>query len=253
MDNILVSLPGKVSDEAMNTPPKEGFNVGKTTLAMSLFEMYCVEDTQDTKISQILDWANATTHVEFSKACKDAQAKASMADTASGFQAEENAKGADKYGPSRRVLNQRLSEAKQIFGAAKLKPTLLTEKGYWTALEASRSYLAERGLKWDNSPVLNDEVKAAKAASKLQKEALAEVMDMHEQQEGESIRDYMERMAEKVEGAIEELQAKKESDAVNKLVKSLVDKHGIDQMVLASVAIIQQHGDIDAIVAYLQD
>lgn len=252
MDNILVTLPSKVSDEAMNTSTKGVINVGKSTIATSLFEMFVSEDVNDTKVERIRAMTHIT-HVEFSKACKDAQEKADWADAASGFKAAPEAKGTEKYGPARRVLNQRLSEAKQIFGVAKLQPTLLAEKGYWGALDASRTYLGELGIKWDNSPVLDAEEKDAKRNQKLQKAALAEVMDMYEQQAGENIWDYMERMASKVDQAIEEKQQQARDSQAQQLVTSLVEKHGSEAMVNTAVAIIEQYGDLQDVISYFSD
>lgn len=168
--------------------------------------------------------------VEFDKAIKDAQEMASATDKANGFVKAEGAKGQDTYGPKRRLLNQRASEARSLFGVFKLQPSLLKEKGYWQGLSDSRDYLAELDIKWDGSKVLSKDAKSAVKASKLEREALALVMAENAQEEGESRADYLTRIDGMADAAVEAAKA----EEFNKVVKKTIE--GLSSEMIMAVA-----------------
>jgi hypothetical protein len=255
MENVINRLPSLVSDAAMNAKPAEGLKVGRLNHGLTLFETFGNEEIEQTKVQALEQLATVEflTCEDFKKACKGALEMADAADAATGFVPKTNAKGTEKYGPKRRVLNQRLSEAKQLFGVFRLNADVLRERGYWSALSIAREYLTEAQVKWDNTRIVDAEEKAAKADSKAQRSALDEVMSMHAQKPGESIRDYMERMADKVDTAIATKQQEAFNAEVNKLVKSLIDKQDGETLVLACLRIIEQIGDIPDAVEYLNE
>lgn len=256
MDNIIDSLPSKVSPAAIAAGAAIALKVGPTTAATTLLEIFVREDVDDTKIAALRRMAleDKLSCVEFSKACKEAQEKADAMDKLSGFTAAADAKGSDKYGPNRRVLNQRLSEAKQLFGVFKLQPDVLKERGYWSALDASRTYLGECGMKWDGQAVDTADSKDAKQRAKLARQALEEVMQANPMQAGESIRDYNERMAKEVDATIEEKQADAADKEINNLVKMLTKKYDGSLLIAACLRIMESDIDnVDDYIAYLSE
>jgi hypothetical protein len=167
---------------------------------------------------------------EFQEQCSKAVEMADAADRASGWQPKEGAKGIAKYGPKRTVLNSRLSEARLIFGATKMEPGVTKELGYWKALAASRTYLDEKGLKWNGERKLSKDEKENKAVAKLNLKAMEEVMTQYPMEPGESIKDYNERMATLVDKAIEDKRIEQRNEMVDKIVASLIEKHDPDTL-----------------------
>lgn len=229
MDNILVSLPSRVSPQALTTPVNnEGFSVGKSTFHTSLLEAF-TKDVFDTSRLACLKSMSHITCEEFKKVCKDAQEQASNVDAMSGFIKAEGSVGADQYGPIRRVLNQRLSEAKQVFGVLKTDASVVAEKGWFPAVEAARFFLSSLNVKWDGSKAPTEEQKASKET----RAALSEVMGENKQEANESFATYMARCASLVETKLEERAEQAKEKALLKIVSSLEKAHGKD--VLASL------------------
>ena len=218
--------------------------VGHMNHASALFGIYVVDADKEgiNKLEAIQAIANAgLSYVEFSAQFKKAQEMADSADKANGFVKPEGAKGAENYGPKRRLLNQRGSEAKRLFGVFKRNPAILAEKGYWQALEAARSWLEDQAQTWDGDKALSKDEKADKHASSVRTGARAAAMDANPQKKDESDADYLLRVRELMAAAVDAA----ESDEFNKGVKSLYDslmkKHnqamlsGVMQMMLESM------------------
>lgn len=196
MDNVLASLESKLSPMAMASSTSSALSNGAINHAATLVETFASEESETTKVVVLRQMATdyGLTCDEFAKSCKRAQELASAIDQGNGFIESDEV----RYGPKRRLLNQRLSEAKQIFGVAKVAPSVVAEKGYWPALEAARSYLANKGLKWDARPVLNAAEKQANKASKELKQDMQAAMLANPMVAGESISSYMLRLTEQV-------------------------------------------------------
>jgi hypothetical protein len=176
MDSVLANIEGSVSPAAIAAGSPTALKTGHIQWGADLYNTFAAEATESTKVKVIVQIAEAgLTPEEFKGQCKKACEMADANDKANGFTPKEDAKGTEKYGPIRRVLNQRLSEAKQIFGAYKVKPEALKEKGYWAALAAAREVLAEKGCNWDGSNANPEAKKAAKASREMQK-AIADVL-----------------------------------------------------------------------------
>jgi hypothetical protein len=241
MDNVIASLPSRVSPMALAAGASVALATGAINHASTLLEIYVSEETEDTKVKAIGRIAEAgITCEEFAKSCKKAQEMADDLDKANGFKAPDDAKGQDLYGPKRRVLNQRLSEAKRLFGVFKMQPDVLKERGYWSALDAARTYLDQIGMKWDGTKQDTSESKANKNHAKLARKALEAVMVANPMQAGESIKTYNDRMSDMVEQTMEDMQEQAQQDAVNKVVKSLTEKHPDWNFLLAVADAIYQ-------------
>lgn len=229
--NVLATLTEKVSPVAMAAGAPEGLKVGHISHADDLFKAFTADVFENTKVNVIRNIAITAglTCEEFKAECKKAQAKADETDALTGFVKEAGAKGQDQYGPTRRVLNSRLGEAKNLFGVFKQAPDILKEKGYVAALSIAREYLAEKGVKWDGSKAATEEQKQAKAKIA----AVAEAMALNARTEGETREEWLIRVddiaTEKLAQAEEEVFNK----GVKKLYESLTEKH--DDATLSAV------------------
>lgn len=195
------------------------------------------------------------TCVEFSKACKESQAIADNVDKSSGFIKTEGAKGQEAYGPKRRLLNQRLSEAKRLFGVFKLAPEVLAERGYWPALAAAREYLEAKGINWDATPALSKEEKGAKRASQVRTAAMAGAMDTHPQHKDETDEAYLLRVREEMALAVDVAEAEEFNKGVKALYDSLTKKHTKDMLfsVMSMMLDAMSDDELEATQHYVQE
>ena len=218
--------------------------VGHMNHASALFGIYVVDADKEgiNKLEAIQAIANAgLSYVEFSAQFKKACEMADTADKANGFVKPEGAKGAENYGPKRRLLNQRGSEAKRLFAAYKRFPEQMVELGYWGALEKARSVLEETGRTWDDEKALDKDEKAAKQAGKVRTLARAQAMDAAPQKKDESDEDYLIRVRELMAAAVDEAETEEFNKGVKSLYDSLMKKHnanmlaGVFQMMLENM------------------
>lgn len=251
MNNIITSFDTKVSPVALATPPSHALSGGKVSHASDLLKAFTADAFDTTRIQCLMRMAgmglgqqqgDALTCDEFKAECKQAQELASNTDTLSGFIKPADAKGQDQYGPVRRVLNQRLSEAKNIFGVLKMDSSVVLEKGYVPALEAARAFLADKGVKWDGSKAPTEAQKAIKAT----REALSDVMEETPQEQYETLGEYMARCTALVEDKLQENALAAKEKALQRVVTSLEKAHGKD--ILADLfAHIVDVADIDSL------
>lgn len=161
MESILIAVQEQTSPAAVN----EGFKPlsnGFVSHASDLFSAY-TDDSQDNTKLTVIKGMSVLSPAEFSEECKKAQKLADEVDSASGFVAIDAAKKMEeRYGLKRRVLNQRLSEAKRLYGVFKQAPDVLKEKGYAAALLAARAWLASNKKTWDGNTALDSEARQAK-------------------------------------------------------------------------------------------
>jgi len=224
MDNVLASLPSKVSPDAVTQGVTHSLKIGTDTVAQTLFETFTKDVFETTRLQSVVQ-AQELTCEQFSVSCKDALAKADILDAANGFVKPEGAKGQKQYGPVRRVLSQRLSECKQVFGAVK-QGMSVEGKGYASALELSREFLKEKALRWNGEPVPTDaQRQQAKHKEDLQ-EATAEVMARSPQQPGESIAQWMTRIGEIIQEETAGKEAARLEAVATATVDKAVEKHG---------------------------
>jgi len=195
-------------------------------------------------------WTMATmlTVTEFSQAMDKALDQAKAMDAlpiekgGNGFVPASGAKGRDKYGPMQSTLATVASQCRQVFGACKIDPESIvsaTPDGgvfnsdlfpNWSkAYELARAFLTEKDVDWTGNPV--SELKAArKAKAKRADDAdvMAEVMAAHPQQAGESMADYMVRIADDVASASDARHAKMVAEKAQKELERLIKVYGDD-------------------------
>ena len=228
MENVLANLESQVAPAAMAAGADEGLKVGHMNYGKELFDLYVGDDSKDTMVKAIVRMASALTCEQFRAECEKAQEIASSTDAACGFKAKDGAKGTEKYGPKRRTINTRLSEAKQIFGCAKLDLSKVIERGYWSALQSAKDTLGEKGLKWDGQKAATKEQRIAQRDNKESLEAFALAQKILPQHAGESIKQWTERVAIKAESL-------KEQMAVDELVEKIKALHANGDYVMSAV------------------
>jgi len=246
MDNVLATLPAKVSPDAINAGASPALKSATISHASDLLKTFTADALDNTKVKVIAAIAITAglTCEEFKAECKQAQKLADEADTLSGFKVPEDAKGVDKYGPTRRVLNQRLSEAKQLFGVFKMAPNILQEMGYVKALDTARKHLDSLGVKWDGSKPQTESQKALKEETAAFSKAMAECP----RAEGEDKAAWLERVEAEAWATLEAQREESFNKGVEKVFASLTEKHGehmpraIAQMVVDKMTTEQLEG-----------
>lgn len=189
-------------------------NAGK-----QLVEMFADETGEATKVQAIQAMALSLTCGEFTDAVKKAKEIADSIDSLNGFKPAEGAKGSDRYGPKRGVLNARMSEAKQIFGVAKQAPDVLRELGYWPAVNTARKWLGDHGKTWDGNKAETADEKRTRKAQATEAAAMTQVMLANPQALGETRADYLTR----IEAAMAEQVGKAQAESFDKRVQTIVE------------------------------
>lgn len=221
----------EISEQGMSPITSSGnaLAVGRIKLTADLYAAF-VADEGDAKRVAVVFNAAATEGYTTSDLSDNLKAACKMADEAdirAGWVAPEGAKGQEKYGPRRSSMNARSSEIRQMFGAISQGADIKADMGYSKVLKSARLFLKERGVQWDGSKSPTKEEKAAAASVALVSEVQEDWMKKHPQQAGESIRDYYARMGEACEILAAEAQMLKDKEALTKVAKALVDKHGV--------------------------
>jgi hypothetical protein len=229
--NVLASLDSKLTPAAVGLGAPQALRVGATTDALTLFETFTRDVLDDTKVKTVIKMAGALSPSEFKDQCEKAKEYADTNDAAAGFVPSKEV----RYGPVRRVLNQRLSEACQIFGAFKLAPQVVQEKGYVSALNAARTFLAEKGLKWDGSNKPTESDKEAKLRTKL----IAEVM-------GKNPLMSLEQVQAEAATRLELVQGEEFNTRVKKAVDDIEKKHG-SSFLMAMIQLVIDTSDTDTL------
>lgn len=202
-------------------------------------------------------WTMATmlTVTEFSQAMDKALETAKANDKTAGFTPASDAKGRDKYGPMQSTLATVASQCRQVFGACKIDPesiVIATPDGAvvnpdlfpnWSkAYEKARAFLTEKGIDWTGNPV--SEIKAARKAKAKRSddaEVMAEVMAAHPQQAGESMADYMVRIADDVAAESATRHAKMVAEKAQKELERLIKVYGDDVADILEAMVIRHN------------
>jgi len=192
---------------------------------------------------------------EFSTAMEKALDQAKANDKAAGFTPASDAKGRDKYGPMQSTLATVASQCRQVFGACKIDPESIvsaTPDGAvvnsdlfpnWSkAYEKARAFLQEKGVDWTGN-TLSDVKQARKNKAKRADDAdvMAEVMQAHPQQAGESMADYMVRIADDVAEASDKRHATKMQEAAAKELTRLIKVYGDDVADILEAMVTRHH------------
>lgn len=181
----------------------------------------------DAKRTQVLlDLArDQVTPDEYRKIERAAFDLAAAEDTKNGFKPAAGAKGRDRYGPRQKTMQVRGAERRAVFGVlrqstATVVPDPKHVPSFEQALLASRRWLADKGVKWNGAARKPREaVKAETVAGK----AVAKVMAHTLQQPGESMADYMMRIA----GDLEHAKAEATGKVADDLATKMVWQHGL--------------------------
>jgi hypothetical protein len=230
----VAAVKAPASDTQQPQPIADAANV--------LVQQFAQPESTQARTRSIWTMATTLTVAEFQDAMTRALAQAAANDKAAGFIPASTAKGRDKYGPMQSTLATVASQCRQVFGACKIDPESIvsaTPDGAvvnpdlfpnWSkAYEKARAFLADKGVDWTGKPV--SEVKAArKAKAKRADDAdvLAEVMAAHPQQAGESMADYMVRIADDVAAESDKRHATKINESATKELTRLIKVYGDD-------------------------
>ena len=220
-----------------------------------LVAQFAQPESTQSRTRSIWEMALSLTVTEFSQAMDKALEQAKANDKAAGFTPASDAKGRDKYGPMQSTLATVASQCRQVFGACKIDPESIvsaTPDGAvvnpdlfpnWSkAYEKARAFLTEKGIDWTGNPV--SEIKAArKAKAKRADDAdvMAEVMAAHPQQAGESMADYMVRIADDVASASDARHAKMVAEKAQKELERLIKVYGDDVADILEAMVIRHN------------
>ena len=242
--NPIAHAEGKAHAEHIQQPQQQDV----ADAANVLVDQFAQPERTQSRTRAIWTMATMLTVTEFQDAMTRALAQAAERDRLPiekgglGFTPASTAKGRDKYGPMQSTLATVASQCRQVFGACKIDPESIvsaTPDGAvvnpdlfpnWSkAYEKARAFLTDKGIDWTGNPV--SEVKAArKAKAKRADDAdvMAEVMAAHPQQAGESMADYMVRIADDVAAESDKRHAQKMADAAAKELTRLIKVYGDD-------------------------
>lgn len=247
-ENILNQLQ-HCSVEAVNAPKSHQLKSGTVSCASDILAAFSDDDTSNTKMDTLKRIALdlGLTCEEFKDECKQAQKLADQVDALNGFVSSDD----ERYGIKRRVLNQRLSEAKRLFGVFKAAPDVLKEKGYNSAVVAARQWLLSNNRQWDGVPVPPDTSREIKAAAR----AFKRVTTSTPMKAGESIKDYQSRLEPLVEAALAADRQQEFEATVNKLVKKLAENEDGDVLVTACLRLLESQSiaEIADAISYLSE
>lgn len=204
--------------------------VGGINHGADLVEMFADESGEASKVQKIIHKATVDnlTCVEFAAAVKHAKDIADATDSANGFKKPAGAKGQAAYGPKRQLLNARMSEAKQVFGVAKLAPDMLKEKGYWAAVNTARAWLQANGKSWDGQVAESSEAKQARKHDALRTGAIAKAMNDNPQQKDEDRATWLARIDAIMNGNIAAMESEVFEKRVQTIEASLRKQFGTD-------------------------
>lgn len=196
------------------------------------------ESTQS-RTRSVWQMARELTCSEFDDAMTRALAQAASMDKASGWKPAPDAKGRDKYGPRQSTLATVASQCRQVFGASKIEPELFVSTpdggvvnsdlfpNWSNAYQKARDYLKDKGINWQGSPL-----SAEKQARQNKREASENadifnaVSAQHPKAMGESMADYMARIAPMMDAAVEDAHNAKVTEAATKELTRLIKVYG---------------------------
>ena len=204
-----------------------------------LVSQFSEPESTQSRTRSVWTMARELTCAEFDQAMTKALETAKNMDVAGGFKPASDAKGRDKYGPRQSTLATVASNCRQVFGACKIDPDLFfsTPDGgvvnsdlfpnWSTAYNAAREFLKEKGVNWMGSPL-----SAEKAARQNKREASENadifnaVSASHPKAMGESMTDYMTRIAPMMDAAAEDAHNAKVTESAAKELTRLIKVYG---------------------------
>lgn len=229
MESVLVKVAEQTSPAAVVQGFKPLSN-GFVSQASDLFKAFTDDDLESSKLAVLRSMSVLSTP-EFEEECKRAQKLADEVDAANGFIAADKPQDmSERYGLKRRVLNQRLSEAKRLYGVFKQAPEVLKEKGYAAALLAAREWLKTNSKTWDGNTALSSDEREAKAERKALAKAIGNAVAG-----GTSL-----------ESAVSVAKQQVQEEKLTAFINSLVKNNDGDMLFTACLRIIEST-DVDSI------
>lgn len=204
-----------------------------------LVSQFSEPESTQSRTRSVWEMARTLTCAEFDQAMTRALEQANAMDKASGWKPAPDAKGRDKYGPRQSTLATVASQCRQVFGASKIEPELFvtTPDGgvvnsdlfpNWSnAYRKAAEYLKEKGITWQGSPL-----SAEKQARQNKREASenADIFNAvsanHPKAMGESMADYMTRIAPMMDEAADKAHADKVAADAAKELQRLIKVYG---------------------------
>lgn len=204
-----------------------------------LVSQFSEPESTQSRTRSVWEMARTLTCAEFDDAMTKALETAKKMDEASGWKPAPDAKGRDKYGPRQSTLATVASQCRQVFGASKIEPELFvaTPDGAvvqadlfpnWSnAYRKASEFLKDKGITWQGSPL-----SAEKQARQNKREASENadifnaVSAQHPKAMGESMADYMTRIAPMLDAAADDAHNAKVTGAATKELTRLIKVYG---------------------------
>lgn len=204
-----------------------------------LVEQFTQPESTQSRTRSVWEMARTLTCAEFDQAMSKALESAASMDKASGWHPAPDAKGRDKYGPRQSTLATVASNCRQVFGACKIDPELFfaTPDGAvvhsdlfpnWSvAYTKAREFLKDKGINWQGSPLsVEKQARQNKKEQAFSDSVEATVKAAHPKAMGESMADYMVRIAPYMEDAEEKARAELVSESATKELTRLLKVYG---------------------------
>ncbi len=245
--------PAEQSQNPQPQPVADAANV--------LVDQFAQPERTQSRTRAIWTMATMLTVTEFQDAMARALAQAAERDRlpiekgGNGFVPASGAKGRDKYGPMQSTLATVASQCRQVFGACKIDPESIvsaTPDGAvvnpdlfpnWSkAYEKARAFLADKGIDWTGNPVA--EVKAArkaKAKRAASDDVEKQVKAQHPQMPGESMAQYLVRIAPMMDEAEEKAHATAVTESAAKELTRLIKVYGDDVADILEAMVIRHN------------
>lgn len=210
--NPIADLPAKASPASARQGVTKELKTAPQVTGQWLYDRFVTASREDqTKVGLVALAAKSTTTEQWKSALADMVKLA------------QNTKDEAKI----RTARNHQSVLRAVYGALKFAGPEFEKlgyvegkTGYHEARELAKRALEAKAITWEGYAGRTPEQKAADKAAKVQAKALKEVQDANPQQPGESLRDYMTRLAELTEAKVAEIDA----NATEERVKALADK-----------------------------
>jgi hypothetical protein len=149
-----------------------------------------------------------------------------------------------KANADNQTMVQRISEARQLFGAIRFTGFVPENVSYHDAIAQARKALAEKGIKYDGSAVATPEERQHKEAAKFKAKAatvLAKDFDWSQKNATSVYAEVLVDKAAELEQQALEQRAEKQKDAIAKMAAEIVTKYGEEFAVEFAHYIEQMH------------
>lgn len=227
--------------------------------AHTLVAQFSEPESTQSRTRSVWEMARILTCQEFDQAMAKALETAKAMDKASMWKPAPDAKGRDLYGPRQSTLATVASQCRQVFGACKIDAELFfsTADGAvvnadafpnWSkATEKARTFLKDKGITWQGSPLSAE--KAARQNKKDQEFSdgvEATVKKAHPKAMGESLADYMVRIAPYMEEAEQQAHTAKMAENAKKELTRLIKVYGEDVADILEAMVVAHNVMADA-------